>query len=239
MLAGMRSYGQYCAIAKALDVVGDRWSLLIVRELWYRGPSRFTDLRGGLPGIATNLLTTRLQDLERGEVLVRVSAQPPAPASTVLYSLTDRGRELHSVLTSLASFGAPLARRYDEGEHFRHHWLHMPVMAYLRDHDPNGPRKCLRVGTAEDGLDVLVCAGDLSVSIADASVTPDAQMTGPPDTLVALINGRHTLAEARDRGLEVSGESSLLGRIWGASEGPAGAGGRGGSTEPQTAGVSK
>ena len=61
----MRTYGQYCSIAKALDVVGDRWTLLIVRELLLRSPARYTDIREGLPGIATNLLADRLRELER------------------------------------------------------------------------------------------------------------------------------------------------------------------------------
>ena len=67
----MRTYGQYCAIAKALDLVGDRWTLLIVRELLLRGPCRYTDLRNGLPGVATNLLAERLRDLEEAGVLTR------------------------------------------------------------------------------------------------------------------------------------------------------------------------
>src|ERR1041385_5860664 len=73
----MRSYDEYCAIAKSLDVVGDRWTLLIVRELALSGPSRYTDLRNGLPGIATNLLAERLRDLELAGVITREDAPPP------------------------------------------------------------------------------------------------------------------------------------------------------------------
>ena len=73
----MRSYDEYCAIAKSLDVVGDRWTLLIVRELALRGPSRYTDLRNGLPGIASNLLAERLRELEHAGVIAREDAPPP------------------------------------------------------------------------------------------------------------------------------------------------------------------
>src|SRR5438105_14196388 len=76
----MRSYGQYCALARALDLVGDRWTLLIARELYLRGPSRYTDLRDGLPGIATNLLADRLRDLEEAG-LVASEAAPPLVAA--------------------------------------------------------------------------------------------------------------------------------------------------------------
>src|ERR687885_1607076 len=84
-----RGYGQYCAVAKALDLVGDRWTLLIVRELLLRGPCRYTDLRHGLPGIATNLLADRLRELERAGIISREDAPPPV--ATALFRLTPRG----------------------------------------------------------------------------------------------------------------------------------------------------
>src|ERR671935_8078 len=86
----MRSYGQYCGLAKALDVIGDRWSLLIVRELLLRERCRYTDLREGLPGIATNLLAERLRELERLGVIEREDAPPPV--ATTLFRLGGRGR---------------------------------------------------------------------------------------------------------------------------------------------------
>ena len=76
----MRSYGQYCSVAKALDVVGDRWTLLIIRELLLQGPCRYTDLRNGLPGIATNLLSDRLRELEAADLVRRLATVPPALA---------------------------------------------------------------------------------------------------------------------------------------------------------------
>jgi len=94
----MRSYGQSCGVAKALDLLGERWTLLIVREL-LQGPSRYTDLRNGLPGIATNLLAERLRELEEAGVVLREEAPPPI--ATALYSLTDRGQELQSVIYEL------------------------------------------------------------------------------------------------------------------------------------------
>src|SRR5205085_10323613 len=77
----MKVYGQFCGIAKALDVIGDRWSLLVVRELLVRGPCRYTDLRAGLPGIATNLLADRLVDLEIAGVIRRAATSRPTPAA--------------------------------------------------------------------------------------------------------------------------------------------------------------
>src|SRR5271169_1729747 len=118
----MRSYGQYCAVAKALDVIGDRWTLLIVRELFLRGPCRYTDLRNGLPGVATNLLADRLRELELAGVVSREEAPPPV--ATTLFELTPRGRELSPVLDALGSWGISLMGREASGEDaFRSLWM--------------------------------------------------------------------------------------------------------------------
>lgn len=98
-----RSYDQYCPIAAALDVIGDRWTLLILRELSI-ADRRFTDLRTGLPGIAPNLLADRLRDLQ-ADGLVEQRELPP-PAARTVYAVTAAGREVVPVLRSLARFGA-------------------------------------------------------------------------------------------------------------------------------------
>jgi DNA-binding HxlR family transcriptional regulator len=97
-----RTYDQLCPVAAALDVVGERWTLLIVREL-LAGPKRFSDLRRGLPGVPSNLLSTRLSELEHAGVTTRRVLPPPA-ARTV-YELTDEGRELETVIRALTRWG--------------------------------------------------------------------------------------------------------------------------------------
>jgi DNA-binding HxlR family transcriptional regulator len=97
-----RSYGHYCPVAKTLELVGERWTLLIVRELLV-GPQRFTDLHAALAGIPRNLLADRLRDLEAGGLVVRRDLPPPA-ARTV-YELTDAGRDLLPVIGALAQWG--------------------------------------------------------------------------------------------------------------------------------------
>src|SRR4051812_45377700 len=98
-----RSYGEACRFAYALDVVGERWALLVVRELLL-GPKRFTDLRNGLPHASTNILAERLRDLESGGVVRR--RRLPPPASSAVYELTEWGRELEPIVTSLGAWGA-------------------------------------------------------------------------------------------------------------------------------------
>lgn len=108
----LRTYNQFCPVSHALDVVGDRWTLLIVRDLFLR-PKRFSDLVTGLPGIATNILTDRLKALERTGV-VRRRALPP-PAASTIYELTAYGRDLEGPVVALARWGArTLGQQTDE-----------------------------------------------------------------------------------------------------------------------------
>ncbi len=99
----MRTYGDRCGIARALDAVGDRWALLVVRELLL-GPKRFTDLRGGLPKVSPDVLAQRLRELEEHGVLRR--AHLPPPAASQVYELTERGRELEPVILALGRWGS-------------------------------------------------------------------------------------------------------------------------------------
>lgn len=98
-----KDYGQFCGLSRAASVLGERWALMIVRDLTV-GARRFTDLQAGLPGIPTAVLTARLRELEGAGVVSRVAA--PAPARGVLYELTPRGRELHPILDALGWWGA-------------------------------------------------------------------------------------------------------------------------------------
>jgi DNA-binding HxlR family transcriptional regulator len=106
-MAGKRNYDDSCGIARALDLVGERWALLVVRELAH-GPKRFTDLRTGLPGISADVLTQRLRDLQTAGIVSRGRLAPPAAAR--VYALTEWGAELEPVLLALGRFGsrAPL-----------------------------------------------------------------------------------------------------------------------------------
>src|SRR5438105_11221306 len=148
----MRSYGQYCAIAKSLDVVGDRWTLLIVRELALRGPSRYTDLRHGLPGIATNLLADRLRELESAGVIAREEAPPPI--ATTLFRLTPRGAELRPVLESLTRWGLPLMTDEKPQDAVRSHWLASALEMMLDAPPPEGPPVTVELQTGDQPIGV-------------------------------------------------------------------------------------
>src|ERR671924_1614095 len=112
-------YQQYCALARALDVAGDRWTLLIVREL-APGPRRFTDLLDGLPGVSRNLLTERLRGLERDGILARTELPPPAARQ--VYELTTDGRDLATAMAPLIAWVASRIGDRKPGESFRARW---------------------------------------------------------------------------------------------------------------------
>src|ERR671917_2923312 len=112
-------YQQYCALARTLDVAGDRWTLLIVREL-RPGPRRFTDLIDGLPGISRKLLTERLRDLERDGLVAR--KELPPPAARQVYELTDDGRDLAHAMAPLMAWGARRLGERKPTDSFRARW---------------------------------------------------------------------------------------------------------------------
>jgi len=206
----MRSYREYCAIAQALDVVGERWSLLIVRELLIRGPSRYTDLRYGLPGIATNLLADRLRELEQAGIIRREEAPPPV--ATTLFHLTERGRELEPVLKALGRWGGPLVARPIDNEEFRSHWLALPLELHLTDHMPEKPPITIEVHTAE--LPMLVSTKDGGVRVRPGtSDHPDAVITGTPSQVLGVFTKQLDLATAKKRGLKFVGDVGALRRV--------------------------
>jgi len=205
-----RGYGQFCALAKALDVIGDRWTLLIVRELLLRGPSRYTDLRDGLPGIATNLLAARLRELEAAGITVR-ERQPP-PVSTMLIRLTPRGEELRAVAQAIGRWGSALLKDAAPTDALCGYWLALPIELHLIDRTPNRKPIAIEVDTGDAPMVVETVNGAVRAR-AGMCDRPDAVVSGPPAVVVALMTGRLTIAEARRRRAHVEGSLSALERI--------------------------
>ena len=207
----MRTYGQYCSIAKSLDVVGDRWTLLIVRELLLRGSARYTDIREGLPGIATNLLADRLRELEREGIVERRDAPPPVAAT--VFALTDRGRELEPVLDALGRWGVPfMAEGPYEGDEFRSRWLAWPAENFLQDGEPDAPPVTIELNAGGEPVVIEVGAGKVQARPGTVA-EPDASLSGSPHALLGVLSGQLDLKTARARGLEVRGEEKVIRRV--------------------------
>jgi DNA-binding HxlR family transcriptional regulator len=210
ILVGMRSYGQYCSVAKALDVIGDRWSLLIVRELLLQGPCRYTDLRNGLPGIATNLLSDRLRELEAAGLVRREEAAPPV--ATTLFHLTEAGAQLEPTLDALGAWGIRYMTQPADRDEFRSHWFTFPVALFLHDSDPDGPPLTIELRPGGRPAVVEISGGEVRTRLGEAP-SPHLVLDGPPRLILGVLSARLTPAEAVDRGLAITGDPALLHRL--------------------------
>jgi DNA-binding HxlR family transcriptional regulator len=206
----VRSYGEYCSIAKALDVVGDRWTLLIIRELIIRGGCRYTDLKDGLPTIATNLLSDRIRELESAGLIRREDAPPPV--ATTLFHLTEAGAELLPVLDALGRWGVRYMKEPAGGDEFRGHWFAFPARFFLHDHDPGGPPLSIELRAADRPAVIEASGGTISTRTGTAAA-PDVVLSGEPRFILALFGGGLTLAQAAELGLEIRGDVSALERL--------------------------
>lgn len=207
----MRSYGQYCGLARALDVVGDRWTLLIVRELLLLGSARYTDLQEGLPGIATNLLADRLREMELAGLVAREAAPPPV--ATTLFRLTPRGQELEAVVAALGRWAAPLMGEMKKGDEVRARWYLLPLRLYLRDRTPTKAPVAIQLAIANESM-VVETVGDGSVRTRPGTADrPNATLSGAPDVVMSALAGRLTLAQARARGLHFAGDFGAVRRV--------------------------
>ncbi|MEU8676568.1 helix-turn-helix domain-containing protein [Streptomyces sp. NPDC048560] len=207
-----RSYDQFCANARALDSVGDRWTLLIVREL-LGGPRRYTDLHADLPGVSTDVLASRLKDMEHNGLAVRRRLPPPAPAS--VYELTERGHGLLPVLAALAAWGTHALDERRPTDAVRAHWFALPLL------------RALDGLTHEGVVEVALNEGDFHVRAGGGGAAAEVYGFGPaerPEVRIALDaalclelgRGDVTLAEAVGDGrITVSGDGPLAAEIRG------------------------
>ncbi|MGW3863645.1 winged helix-turn-helix transcriptional regulator [Streptomyces sp. NPDC005047] len=202
-----RSYDQYCSAARALDAVGDRWTLLIVREL-LAGPRRYTDLHADLPGVSTDVLASRLKDMEREGLTTRRRLPPPGAA--YVYELTARGHELLPVLEALGAWGAGELGERRPTDALRAHWFALPLLRALRE---AGAAQGLVEARLEEGVFHLHAGarGDGGPVYGDgpAPAEPDARLVLDAGTCAALSRGETGLREAVREGLvEVTGDGT-------------------------------
>jgi DNA-binding HxlR family transcriptional regulator len=210
-MATSRTYGEACGIPRALDRVGERWALLVVRELML-GPKRFTDLKTGLPHASPNVLAQRLRELEQAGV-VRKRRLPP-PAASQVYELTEWGAELESVLVALGRWGAraPLEPECT-GMSVDSHVVSLATLFAPERAGDLSARLELRMG--EDVFRVIVAEGEIDAGRGDVP-SPDAVLTLEPGTLLALIHGEVTVADALATGaLAIDGDRAKVERFVG------------------------
>jgi DNA-binding HxlR family transcriptional regulator/putative sterol carrier protein len=204
-----RSYNQYCAVARALDIVGERWTLLIVREL-LTGPKRFKDLLEGLPGIGTNLLTARLKDLEGYGVVHRVTLPPPAASK--VYELTELGRSLEPVIAALGGWGLEFLGTPDREDDLRPAWAVVAMRSALKQEAARGLQETYEFRIDEEAFHLRVKDGEVE-ALQGPAVDPDLVVWGCTQAFLALVAGRLEPAEALKSGeIRIEGEPETLAR---------------------------
>ena len=204
-----RSYAQYCALAKALDVVGERWTLLVVRELM-EGPKRYTDLLAGLPGISTDMLATRLKEMEHAQLIVRRTLPPPAASQ--VYELTARSRELEPALMALVGFGLPLLGKRKE-EQFRIHWLGLYLRKMFHSERARGVRLTVLFEVAGEALHVIIAAQRLTIREGTVDQPEVVIAVDDVGTLTGLDSPQRIVEAISSARLRVRGKAEDIARV--------------------------
>jgi len=208
-----RTYGQYCGLARALDVVGDRWNLLIVRQL-LMAPARYRELLDGLPGVATNLLADRLRDLETAGVIERRLAEE---GNAIVYALTPWGAELREPIEGLIRWSTPMMVRGPDGDRFRAEWFAVALPALFCGRAAKG--QSATVGIAVDGEVVQVRAtrSGIEVGMHDGRDL-DAVVRGDVSIVLGLAAGVLTLDMVRGL-VDVEGDEAAVRAVFERAEG--------------------
>jgi DNA-binding HxlR family transcriptional regulator len=205
-----KRYLQYCPVAHALELVGERWALLVVRDL-LKGPRRYSDLLAGLPGIGTNILASRLRDLEQGGVVQKRRLPPPA-ASTV-YELTEYGKELEEVLGALGRWGVRSLGPPPAGCPMPEGWLVQGARTMFDAKAARHVNELYEVRCGDEVASIRIAKGRIEAEPGNAT-DPDAIFALEPGTLFSLASGEMTPKDAIAHDLvRVEGDPESLGRF--------------------------
>jgi DNA-binding HxlR family transcriptional regulator len=209
MATTKRTYGDRCGVARALDIVGERWALLVVRELLL-GPKRFTDLRAGLPHVGPDILAQRLRELEQSGI-VRRGTLPP-PAGSRIYELTERGRALEPVVLALGRFGS--VAPFPPGDaQFGVDALVIALKSLFAPRAAGGRPASYELRLGEQRFRLDVADGRIEVA-RGAAPAPDATIETDPGTLAAVLWHGRELDEARRAGdIAIEGDRRAVSRF--------------------------
>jgi len=201
-------YAQFCPLARAAEILGERWTLLALRELLF-GPQRFSDLRAGLPGVSSSVLAERLAHLEERGLVARRTLPPPAPA--VVYELTEAGRALRPAIAELARWGARFLGPPQPGEQLTPRALRLGLH-FLAKRGPVPERRyafCASDGASEERFAAV--GGPEGTRIGPDEGPVDARLSGHPFALASLIAGALDPAAALAGGaVRVEGDAARL-----------------------------
>jgi DNA-binding HxlR family transcriptional regulator/putative sterol carrier protein len=209
-MATMRTYGDGCSIARALDLVGERWALLVVRELLL-GPKRYTDLRRGLPNASPNVLSERLRELERAGVVRR--RKLPPPAGSRVYELTDWGLELEQTVISLGRWAASSPTPPGDAPVLSADSIILALRGLFDSGAAHGLRASYELRLGEDRFRIEVRDDAIEAARGGADEA-DATIDVDPDTLDAVLWGGRSLTDAQRSGkMTIEGDKAAVERF--------------------------
>lgn len=214
-----RTYGQFCGLAHALDVVGERWTLLIVREL-ASGPKRYTELADALSGIGTSLLAARVRQLEADGVVQRRLALDK-PGSAVVYELSDAGRELAAAVVPLAMWGArhQMTDADAGSEAFRAEWLLSFLAADVRRDGPHDLEAVYEFHIDDSTACLRLREGHVTVTPGPPATPGDVTVRSSASTVAAIVGRKLAVDTALDDGrLSISGDEKAVATLVGVIE---------------------
>ena len=199
-----RRYSQRCGVALALDVVGGRWTLLLVRDLLL-GPRRFGDLLAGLPGLTPNLLSDRLRSLQAHGVVVRTKLPPPSGAT--VYELTERGRALEHVVLALGAFGEEYLRAPESSAlHADLRWL---MVSLKRRYRGGAPPAVIEIVSGDKAFSVTLERE--SIDVRDGSpARPNVRIEGEEQPIAGLLLGMLPVRSAAGAGVSIEGDKWVV-----------------------------
>lgn len=209
MATKKRTYNDLCGLSHALELVGERWAILVLRELSY-GPKRFTDIRAGLPSASPNVLSQRLRELEAHGIVSRRTLAPPAASK--VYELTDWGRELEPTLRSLGRWAARSPHFPDSG-HFSPSSLAMNLETMFLAEEAGDLELDLTLSLGDEAFAIRIAGGELTVERGEAE-EPAALIATDPMTLVSVLYYGEDLAAVEAAGaMRIEGERGAVERL--------------------------
>jgi DNA-binding HxlR family transcriptional regulator len=203
------NYGQYCGVARGLEIVGDRWTLLVVREL-LTGPRRFSHLQAGLAGVPTNLLVERLQRLEQTGVVSRTRTETDARG--IRYELTPFGHQLEQVILPLARWGSSLLDSPGPGDVYHLRWFILTMRAQFDPAAATGPPCVYEFRVDGEVIHATIDGGQLDARDGPAAA-PDVVLTADRETFLRWRTGQLSRQRAIADGLAISGGLPQLERL--------------------------
>lgn len=207
LIMKQRVYAQYCAIARSLDVIGERWTLLIVREL-LTGPKRFKSLQQNLPGIGTNLLTTRLKHLEEHQIVQKIKLPPPASVNA--YDLTDFGHGLETVLISIIKWGGGYLAKGQGDDYARSGWAILGIRGLFQPKKAEGVELTCQFLIDDEAFWISINQGKI-MTLEGQIGTPDITLIMKGETFLGLGDGSTDIFKSLQNGdIKLEGPTEIL-----------------------------